>query len=91
MLGYNTQNLLILYVLNILCLVQWIKYGSKKFLEITYYWFHIQYDEKILNNFFFEIYNIILSLLNFNFIPMYIQQLIIFSNKIIYSDSLNLW
>ena len=91
MLGYNTQNLLILYVLNILCLVQWIKYGSKKFLEITYYWFHIQYDEKILNNFFFEIYNIILSLLNFNFIPMYIQQLIIFSNKIIYSDNLNLW
>lgn len=91
MLGYNTQNLLILYVLNILCLIQWIKYGSKKFLEITYYWFHIQYDEKILNNFFFEIYNIILSLLNFNFIPTYIQQLIIFSNKIIYSDSLNLW
>ena len=91
MLGYNTQNLLILYVLNILCLIQWIKYGSKKFLEITYYWFHIQYDDKILNNFFFEIYNIILSLLNFNFISMYIQQLIIFSNKIIYSDSLNLW
>lgn len=37
MLGYNTQNLLILYVLNILCLIQWMKHLSKKFLEITYY------------------------------------------------------
>lgn len=91
MLGYNTQNLLILYVLNILCLIQWIKYLSKKFLEITYYWFHIQYDEKLLNNFFFEIFNIIFSLFNVNSIKINIEKLFILSNKILYIDNINLW
>lgn len=47
MLGYNTQNLLILYVLNFFCLIQWLKILSKKFLEITYSNFFIQYDEKV--------------------------------------------
>jgi len=91
MLGYNTQNLLILYVLNILCLIQWIKYLSKKFLEITYYWFHIQYDEKLLNNFFFEIFNIIFSLFNVNSIKINIEKLFILSNRILYIDNINLW
>lgn len=91
MLGYNTQNLLILYVLNILCLIQWIKYVWKKFLEITYYWFHIQYDEKLLNNLFFEIYNTTLSLFNVNEIIFYINRLLIISVNLLYSDNMDLW
>lgn len=91
MLGYNTQNLLILYVLNILCLIQWMKHLSKKFLEITYYWFHMQYDEELLNNFFFEIFNIICSLFNINSIIINIELIFILSDKILYPDSINLW
>ena len=58
LLGYNTQNLLILYVLNLLCLVQWVKIVFKKFLDITYYWFYIQYDEKFTINFLIEFWNV---------------------------------
>ncbi len=91
MLGYNTQNLLILYILNILCLIQWIKYACKKFLEITYYWFHIQFDDKLLNTFYIELYNTIISLMNFKIINIDIEKLIILSTKLLYSDNLNLW
>lgn len=61
MLGYNIQNLLILYVLNIMCLIQWTKFVFKKFLEITYYWFFIQYDEKFYLTIVVEFWNTILS------------------------------
>jgi len=91
MLGYNTQNLLILYVLNILCLIQWIKYSSKKFLEIIYYWFHFQYDEKLLNTFFFEIYNVLFSTINNNFTEYFINGIYSLSNIIFYPDNLDLW
>ena len=69
MLGYNVQNLLILYILNLFCLIQWAKWIFKKFLEITYYWFHIQYDEKFIISIIFEIKSILQSLfiLNVNF------------------------
>ena len=63
LLGYNIQNLLILYILNMFCLIQWIKWLTKKFLELTYYWFHIQYDEKLLNYFVTEVYYVVKSLL----------------------------
>lgn len=66
LLGYNTQNLLILYILNILCLVQWIKVIFKKFFDITYYWFHLQYDEKFFINFLIEMLNIIKNYFSFS-------------------------
>ena len=66
MLGYNVQNLLILYILNLFCLIQWAKWIFKKFLEITYYWFHIQYDEKFIISIIFEIKSILQSLFSLN-------------------------
>ena len=66
MLGYNTQNLLILYLLNILCLVQWIKILTKKFLEITYSWFFTQYDEKLTTTVLYEITTVISNYLTLN-------------------------
>jgi hypothetical protein len=91
LLGYNTQNLLILYVLNLLCLIQWLKYLIKKFLEVTYHWFHIQYDEKLINNFSFEILSVISSLFNFVDVYFQINNLIITSTNFLYTDSLNFW
>ena len=49
-LGYNIQNLIILYFLNIIILVQWLKIIFKKFFENIIYCFYTNWD---LNNFFF--------------------------------------
>ena len=91
MLGYNTQNLIILYMLNLFCLIQWFKYLFKKFLEVTYYWFHIQYDEKfftLLNN---EILNTLYSLFNLNLSSVVYNNYKIISNVLYCSNELNLW
>ena len=64
MLGYNTQNLLILYILNLFCLVQWVKILIKKFLEITYSWFFIEYDERLFITMLNEFWVVFKSLLN---------------------------
>jgi hypothetical protein len=92
MLGYNTQNLLIIYILSLMCLIQWLKFCYKKFVEITYACYHYQYDEKIINQVYTEFLNVIWSL--------FIDNLIL-ENKIInaslrsinlfVSDNLNLW
>jgi hypothetical protein len=91
MLGYNTQNLLILYVLNLMCLIQWFKFFSKKFLELTYYWFHIQYDEKFFIMFINEIVNVFISILSLNNFTNNLENFLILSNKILYCNELNLW
>lgn len=66
MMGYNTQNLLILYLLNLLCLIQWLKVLTKKFLEITYSWFFTQYDEKFFVTLIYEIWLTLTYFFNFN-------------------------
>lgn len=92
MLGYNTQNLLILYVLNLMCLIQWAKYSSKKFLEITYYWFHIQYDEKFFNQFILELFNVIFNIFSSNLdIDSIVNSDILKSIYLFISDNLDLW
>jgi hypothetical protein len=91
LMGYNVQNLLILYVLNLFCLIQWSKWIFKKFLELTYYWFHIQYDEKFFVLIIQEIITILTSFVSFNdnnFININWQNI---SNILYYSNELNLW
>ena len=90
MLGYNLQNLLILYILNLFCLIQWIKWLSKKFLELTYYWFHIQYDEKLLNTIINEVYLTLKSILTVNCdnLNLNIQSI---STTLYYNNELSLW
>ena len=91
LLGYNVQNLVILYLLNILCLVQWMKYIFKKFLEITYFWFYTQYDEKLFLTFIIEFWNSILSFTNFNCILLESYNFASLSAKLYYTNELNLW
>jgi hypothetical protein len=90
MLGYNLQNLLILYILNLFCLIQWVKWLSKKFIELTYYWFHIQYDEKLLNTIINEVYLTLKSILTVNFdsLNLNIQSI---STTLYHSNELSLW
>lgn len=39
LLALNIQNLIILYVLNILCYLQWLKWATRRFLDLPYEWF----------------------------------------------------
>ena len=91
MLGYNVQNLLILYILNLFCLVQWAKWVFKKFLEITYYWFHLQYDEKFLISIINEIKNIIYSLFSLNININFVNNFKILSIIFFQSNETLLW
>lgn len=91
MLGYNVQNLLILYILNLFCLIQWGKWVFKKFLEVTYYWFHIQYDEKIFIVIINEIKNILFSFINFNLNLNIINNFKIISIILLQSNEAMLW
>ena len=91
LMGFNVQNLIILYILNLLCLIQWVKYISKKFLEITYYWFHIQYDEKVFINFIFEFLTIITNLFNVNFTLVIFNDLNLISTNLFYTNENNIW
>jgi hypothetical protein len=92
MLGYNTQNLLIIYVLNFVCLIQWLKFVYKRFLEITYPCYHYQYDEKTINQFYIEFLNILQSFFIYN---LDIEKKIIISwiksIQLFVSDNLHLW
>lgn len=90
LMGYNVQNLLILYILNLFCLIQWGKWLFKKFLELTYYWFHIQYDEKFFVLLVEEILSIIYSFFFFdnNIFEINWQNL---SNILYFSNELNVW
>lgn len=90
LLGYNIQNLLILYILNMFCLIQWLKWLTKKFLEITYYWFHLQYDEKLLNLFISEIYSVFIGLIQLNIHVNYLK-IQNYSNMLYASNELSLW
>lgn len=90
LMGYNIQNLIILYILNLFCLIQWLKWLFKKFLELTYYWFYLQYDEKFFILIIEEIFNILTSLLNFNH-NFYWLEFKIISSLLFSTNELNLW
>jgi len=91
LMGYNVQNLLILYVLNLFCLVQWIKWLFKKFLEIIYYWFFIQFDEKFFKIITNELILTVKSLVSFDYFIIYNFKLKIMSIYIYYINNINLW
>lgn len=90
LLGYNTQNLLILYILNLLCLAQWFKVVFKKFFDVTYFWFHLQYDEKFTVNFLIEFWNITINYISFNNTVMgsYLNNI---SSVLYFSNELTIW
>lgn len=69
MLALMYQNFLILYVLNLLCYVQWFKWIFRRFFDTTYFWFFITPDYKNIYIFINEVYIYICAFLNniFNF------------------------
>ncbi len=88
LLGLNFQNLIILYILNILCYIQIIKFIFKRYLELQYFWFFLNPNIKISEKFIIELKNIIYSLFSiktnsYNIYTNYIQ--------IFFTDTIVLW
>lgn len=81
--GANLQNMVLLYVLNFACYIQWFKWLYRRFFDLPYTWFFTNIDSKFFVRLFFEIKLLVVSLFNFNtsFYKL---------NGVIYK-SLNLW
>lgn len=89
--GANLQNMIILYVLNFACYLQWFKWIYRRFYDLPYNWFFINIDNKFLVKLFFEIKLFIVSFFNLN------TNVLSFSNVVYKSlflwnvDSLCMW
>lgn len=75
LVSYNLQNFIILFVLNLLTYSQWIKWLWRRYADLTYFWFFLNYDLK-QNIYIFKEYFSFLKILiknkvwtikNFNF------------------------
>lgn len=64
LLSFNYQNLLILFMLNLLCYCNWIHFLFRRFFDLSYFWFFTNPDQKHLRLFVEEIIHIILSCFN---------------------------
>ena len=65
LLALNTQNFIILYVLNLLCFVQWLKWVYRRFFDLSFFWFFSSPDLKINFLVLNEIILILKNLFNF--------------------------
>ena len=63
LLSFNYQNLLILFVLNMLCYCNWIHFIFRRYFDISYFWFFSNPDQKHLRLIIDEIVNLITSCL----------------------------
>jgi hypothetical protein len=81
--GTNLQNIVLLYVLNLACYLQWFKWLYRRFFDLPYTWFFTNIDNKSLFRIFAEIKLLVVNLvgINNNFYKF---------NSVIYK-SLNIW
>ena len=66
LLSFNYQNLLILFVLNLLCYCNWAHFLFRKFFDVSYFWFFTAPDQKHLRLIVDEAIHIILSCFEYN-------------------------
>lgn len=81
--GANLQNMIILYLLNFACYVQWFKWIYRRFFDLPYTWFFINIDNKFIFRVVFEAKLLLVNLFTFN------NNFSTFNN-VVYK-SLNLW
>lgn len=53
--GYNVQNLIILFWLNILIIAQWFKWAYRRFFDNIYFWFFTDTNNNYIQYFFYEL------------------------------------
>jgi hypothetical protein len=89
--GVNLQNIVILYALNLMCYVQWIKWVYRRFLDIPYTWFFTNVDNKFYFRFLNELKLVLLSFFNTNE-NLFAYRTIFYKSTILWNvDSLSVW
>jgi hypothetical protein len=89
--GSNLQNIILLFVLNLACYVQWLKWFYRRFFDLPYNWFFTNIDNKFIYKFIHEIKLTALSLFSFNSQVTNIYDIIYKSLSVWGVDSLFLW
>lgn len=89
--GVNLQNMIVLYVLNFACYLQWFKWIYRRFFDLPYTWFMTNIDNKFIFRLFFEIKLLILNLFNSNLITNTYYNILHKSLSLWNVDSLVIW
>lgn len=89
--GANLQNMVILYVLNFACYLQWFKWIYRRFFDLPYTWFLTNVDNKFVFRLFFEVKLLVVSLFNVNITTTTFTNVIYKSLYLWNVDSLSLW
>jgi hypothetical protein len=91
LLGSNLQNLILLFILNLSCYAQWLKWFYRRFYDIPYKWFFTNLGYNSLVGFFKEMYIILTNLLQLEFLLTNYSNCFFMSLNFWSSDSLFLW
>ena len=90
-LGANIQNIVILYVLNLVCYIQWVKWVYRRFFDTPYTWFFTNPDQKAGKILILEIKLLISQVISFNTGKNLNLSLIHKSSNLWQVNSLALW
>ena len=89
--GANLQNIIILYILNFACYLQWAKWVYRRFFDLPYTWFMTSIDNKFMTRLMSEI-NLLLSNLFVSNITISKFTNLVYRSTILWNvDSLAYW
>jgi hypothetical protein len=89
--GVNLQNIVLLYVLNFACYLQWFKWLYRRFFDLPYTWFMTNIDNKFMFRLIFEIKLLVTNLISFNLSSYYFPSIVYKSLTLWGVDSLCMW
>lgn len=89
--GANLQNIIILYVLNFACYLQWAKWIYRRFFDLPYTWFMTNIDNKFVTRFISEIKLLVVNLLTVNENTIQFTNFVYRSTALWNVDSLAYW
>lgn len=89
--GANLQNMVLLYVLNFACYLQWFKWIYRRFFDLPYTWFMTSIDNKFIFRLFFEFKLLAANLLTINGYVFSFNNVIYKSLFLWNVDSLCIW
>ena len=90
-LSVNLQNIVILYILNLVCYAQWLKWAYRRFFDAPYTWFFTNPEQKLLSTLVSEVYIIGKATLTFNRLDQATLPVLYKSSTLWQSTSLALW
>lgn len=89
--GANLQNLILLFILNLSCYAQWLKWFYRRFYDIPYKWFFVSSFYQNILAFFNELYFIYLNLFFIN-VKFNLYKLILYKSLSVWNvDTLFFW